>query len=74
MWRVDDCFFNGYVFYYWICELDMSVISFEITFTTSTVVDYVVVTPVDTRVISKKNFLDLYRERFIYLHTNFQIE
>ena len=27
MWRVDDCSAHGYVVYYWISRLDMSIIS-----------------------------------------------
>ena len=30
MWRVDDCFTHCYVFYYWMCRLDKSVICFRI--------------------------------------------
>ena len=28
MWRVDDSFIHGCVFYHWICRLDVSVIPF----------------------------------------------
>ena len=29
MWRMDDCFIHGYAFYYWMCRLNLSVISFR---------------------------------------------
>ena len=29
MWREDDCFIHGCVFYYWMCQSDVSVISFR---------------------------------------------
>ena len=29
MWRVDDCLIHGCVFCYWICQSDVSVISFR---------------------------------------------
>ena len=28
MWRVDDCFIHAYVFCYWMCRSDVSVIPF----------------------------------------------
>ena len=30
MWRMDDCSIYGYVFDYWICRSDVSLISFGI--------------------------------------------
>ena len=43
MWRVDDCFFQGYVFYYWVCRSNVSVISFRMCLCFPTIVfDHVV--------------------------------
>ena len=37
-WRVHDCFIHSYVFYYWMCRSDVSVISFRMCHFSPTIV------------------------------------
>ena len=43
MWRVDDYLTHDYVFYYWICRSDVSVISFRLCLFSTIVFDLVIV-------------------------------